>query len=75
MKKKILKFFLVSLLILILGITIKLHNDDHFFISNNSQISLMLNKELEMDKKPAEEKEIAPLFFNFLSRIIYKFAQ
>lgn len=75
MKKKISSLFLILIIALTVGISINYKNDGNYFISKNSPIAALMNKKIEIDEKHSEEKDLTPIFFNFLSGLIYKFAQ
>ncbi len=75
MKKKIVSFILIIILAGLFTLSISYQREHQFLIKKEGKFTVLLNNKIGAQKNQPEEKDLTPLLFNFLSKLIYKFAQ
>lgn len=75
MKKKIISLFLVIILAGMFILSISYQREHQFLIKKEGKFTVVLNNKIGAQKNQPEDKDLTPLLFNFLSKLIYKFAQ
>lgn len=75
MKKRKTGLLLILPVALLLAISVSFDYKSQLNPNGDGFLAKLLTEKIVINSQQSEEKEIAPLFYNFLSNLIYKFAK